>query len=435
MIGVMEIVLFVLPVVADNSTLDLYTVEEVQQALLLEAIFILFFVGVWLAVVARGTRPVERALVIPPRLLRSGALDRAWLVGFGAAMAFTVANSAGWLAPLLQALPRGAYSLLRTVVMTAGLGSVFFLALGIGARRLRGGAAAVFAAGFCLYLLAQGTDLLLSSALAFVLAVIVGFAMGRGTMPWLLVLGVLALLQVLHAGKAEMRDRYWYDRRDEPVVVTPARYASFYAEWVGLGVRELARGGDSADGAPSILDRASLIQMVLYAQERAPEYVPYLNGRTIALVPPLLVPRFLWPDKPRTHEGQIILNTHFGRQTLEETERTYISWGLLAEFYANFGRVGAALLGVFLGVVTAVFTRLSIGVPMGSYRFALSAVVFVSMIGATQMALSVLVTSTFQALVAITLACLLIMRPVRLGLPEAEVGPLGDEAAVTEQCA
>ena len=122
---------------------------------------------------------------------------------------------------------------------------------------------------------------------------------------------------------------------------------------------------------------------------------------------PLLVPRILWPDKPRSHEGQILLNVHFGRQDLVSTFTTYIAWGLLPEAYGNYGPVtGAIVLGLVLGALFAWIENLTARKLIISMEGFLSFSLLMNLMGSFEMVASVFVTSTFQSFMVIIASCL-----------------------------
>jgi hypothetical protein len=140
-------------------------------------------------------------------------------------------------------------------------------------------------------------------------------------------------------------------------------------------------------------------------------HVSLLHGATYELIPPLLVPRILNPDKPRSHQGQVLLNVHFGRQDLNSTFDTYIAWGLLPEAYGNFGEyAGSLCIGIFLGVCFAwveMFTARKLVISMEGF---LSLSLMLNLMNSFEMVSSVFVTSTFQSFLIIVVVCLPFVR-------------------------
>ena len=108
--------------------------------------------------------------------------------------------------------------------------------------------------------------------------------------------------------------------------------------------------------------------MTLRTTQMAGNEVPFLMGASYEPVPAILLPRFMVEDKPFSHEGTSILNIHYGLQDREGTTTTTIGWGLMNEAYANFGIVGAALLGALLGLVFATIERFGKDMPIDSLR-------------------------------------------------------------------
>jgi hypothetical protein len=224
---------------------------------------------------------------------------------------------------------------------------------------------------------------------------------------------------LLHGGKGEMRDRYW-PRGDEDVpAVQPLSYPSLIAEWFTVGFTHFQWGtGDDQpeEESQSILERASLMQLLLYVQNATPEFVPYLNGETYTMIPWLLVPRILSPNKPAAHEGTYILNVHYGFQTREDTVHTTIGFGLLNEAYANFGILGALGLGILLGGLCGLTSSSARGTPLLSLR-ALLAILVASYSFQMEFAAGVLVSAMFQSAVGLLALAIIFMRrrPVQPG--------------------
>jgi hypothetical protein len=127
-----------------------------------------------------------------------------------------------------------------------------------------------------------------------------------------------------------------------------------------------------------------------------------------------------WPNKPRTHEGQILLNVHFGRQDLEATFQTYIAWGLLPEAYGNFGpKTGAIALGIFLGLCFAWVENFTARKLLLSLEGFISFTILLGLMGSFEMVASVLVTSIFQSVVVLVIACFPFVERMVLRRPEA----------------
>jgi hypothetical protein len=183
---------------------------------------------------------------------------------------------------------------------------------------------------------------------------------------------------------------------------------AFYTEWFEYG---LASGGNLSEEAESstgssLLERASLFQIVSYVVDRVPERTPYLDGATYTIVPPQIIPRFLWPEKPSPNDSVKILSVQLGMLSVEQAETTSIGFGLIAEAYANFGFYGAIMLGFAVGLalrkvalVTAGCATLSTG---GIFRILCLAWCLNS-----EVTMAVWLSSFYQACVAVMLPLLL----------------------------
>jgi hypothetical protein len=80
-----------------------------------------------------------------------------------------------------------------------------------------------------------------------------------------------------------------------------------------------------------------------------PDRTPFLSGETYAYVPPQVIPRFLWPNKPSPNDSVKTLSIKLGVLSAEQAETTSIGYGLITEAYANFGVYGPPVLGLLLG--------------------------------------------------------------------------------------
>jgi hypothetical protein len=257
-------------------------------------------------------------------------------------------------------------------------------------------------------------DVHISAASSLVLSAAVGLGLGKQRVPFGFLLVALGFVGFLNQGKFDMRNRYW-SGESNITSVSLRGLPAFYGEWAAASAGRLfaseTPGGEVVSihegGGQSILDRVNNMQnmvFVLGALE-SPENL-LLMGRTYALIPALFVPRFLWAEKPRSHEGQILLNLHFGRQmTVEQTERTYIAWGLLPEAVGNFGSwFGPPCLGLLLGAAMGWLERISLAKRLFSVEGMVLGGLFLIAVGSYEMVASVFLTSMFQFLVVVTIS-------------------------------
>jgi hypothetical protein len=259
---------------------------------------------------------------------------------------------------------------------------------------------------------------LLSSVTINFCAVGIGLFWGSGRVPWRFLMGVSVILSFLNLGKFAMRDKYWSHDEDAPPPTTGfADLPSRYLEWVQASIDATNGGGVAVEDAmgrvtlnndthQTMADRIDNLQNLIFVIDAEDSlHIEPLYGKSYEMIPALLIPRILWPDKPRTHEGQVLLNVHFGRQDLNSTFKTYIAWGILPEAYGNFGPMtGSVLLGVVVGLFCAwiemqTARKLAISLE-GIVGFGL----ILNMMNSFEMVASVLVTSSFQNLVPIVLA-------------------------------
>jgi hypothetical protein len=417
-IMVQNLVIYGVPIAAGHQTITSYPADFVLRAGREVLIFDLAIALAWAAGMRffRPSAPVSHVL---HEFSRAGA--RGWSrLGFAmiiGATAFYVVQGLDLLGGLYALLPGGSDSILYAVVSVASACGFFLVSMTIAGDEASPLAQVLFWLLLAGSAMMSASDFLLSAAAANLITVAIGFFWSRGRVPWGYLAVALLALSFFNLGKATMRARYW----GNPDLPAPTRsfgqLPACYEEWIQVSYHALLENDTetsraAAEGPASrnqtLLDRIDNLQNLLFVIDAIDtDHIKPLEGKTYSLIPPLLVPRVLWPDKPRSHEGQILLNVHFGRQDLESTLTTYIAWGLLPEAYGNFGALaGSVGLGVFLGLLFAWIENLTARKLLVSMEGFLCLSLLINLVNSFEMVASVLVTSVFQSFVVILAASL-----------------------------
>jgi hypothetical protein len=318
---------------------------------------------------------------------------------------------------ILALLPPGSNSIINVLLSAVSACGFFLSAMLVGKGLLGPTARLVLWSVLAFQCYVSASGFLLSSTMTMIFSVLIGLFWGSGRVPWRFIIVVLAVLSFLNLGKFTMRERYWKQEDAQGVPqFTLAEMPVYYAEWIEASVdainaesanaRNVFAGQDKKAEGQSMADRVNNLQNLLFVIDAMePGQIKPLGGATYSLIPPLLVPRILWSEKPRTHEGQILLNVHFGRQDLQSTMKTFIAWGLLPEAYGNFGPIaGAIIVGACIGFFFAWIEKLVARKLLLSMEGFLSFTLFLGMANSFEMVASVLITSIFQSLFPVILA-------------------------------
>lgn len=207
----------------------------------------------------------------------------------------------------------------------------------------------------------MSVNLVLIAAITQIGIALLGYLSGGKRIPWLVLAVTFTVLAILHTGKTRMREKYWDAKAPAP---TFAQMPEYFAEWIDFGLQPTS-GGKTV--SQKMIERTSLMHILCLINSCTPERQDYLYGSTYVHVLPQLIPRFFWPGKPRSHIATYELGIYYGLQHEEDTAATTIAFGLVAEAYANFGMIGAILLGVFWGFVLRKFQIWSTFSPMFSF--------------------------------------------------------------------
>ncbi|HWA87037.1 MAG TPA: O-antigen polymerase, partial [Opitutus sp.] len=227
----------------------------------------------------------------------------------------------------------------------------------------------------------------------------VGFVSGSRRLPVMAVVGALLVTALLHNGKSSMRARYW-QVDGEHIQPGLADLPSFFSDWVQAGLKTSSGDESELDLTSKLVERTSLMHILCLVVARSPAPLPFLGGETYADIPGQFVPRFLWPGKPVGHISTYTLSIYYGLQRAEDTAKTTIGFGMVAEAYANFGLIGVGVLGCALGIFYKKIQTLARDSPLLSY-IGLFEIVLMAWSFQTEAPLSMWLSSMFQACVAV----------------------------------
>jgi hypothetical protein len=272
-------------------------------------------------------------------------------IGLAAGILFHFAIISGSIGPLESYI-----GVIRSIVYTLTSVACYFLGCARALGSLKGLRWACALAAMFLLIVLSLSNLFLVGGIMNLLAAFLGYAITAKRIPWLAFALACAVIIVFHAGKSEIRRAYWSPQSQSLQESSISQVPSMMTDWLTAGVDALSSGRAETD----VLERASLLHILLRAQRATPDFIPYLDGETYALLPSMLLPRFLDPDKPQSQAGLNLLSVRYGLQSLESTANTTIGWGLIAEAYANFGYVAVIAVGGLLGTLCGVLTRISV---------------------------------------------------------------------------
>ena len=337
------------------------------------------------------------------RILLGGKSNGVLLLFLVASIFFNMYTIGGWFM-----LAGGIVALIRGAILGFNILAVFVLSYRYGTRELSEKESKLFLFLLLLYLVTSAASLLLVGALSATLLGIMGFVLGRNQIPWVALILAAIFILPLHYGKSDMRAKYW--KPNQVHFVQPWEYPAWYGEWINYSLDYLRKKPEQKkEKKQDFSERASLIHLLLMAQDKTPKDVPYLAGDTYSFIPQLLVPRFLNSNKIRSHEGTYRLNIHYGLQTRKATDTTTIGWGLLNEAYANFGVFGCAGLAVILGASYGQATRWSLHTSILSSR-SLFSVLLMGYAFQTEFSAGVYVSALFQSVIPLVMLTFLFMK-------------------------
>lgn len=418
LVAAQHLLIYGLPIVTEHETLGEYSEAMITDAGLEVLVFSVTLAAAWAMGMRMFTPSSSISFALPD--FQQGGSHKLKQLGMNLIVTGTLYQllvRADLLGFLFALLPNGSISLLIPLITGVSSGGFFLVALFVGAKETSRSQQTMFWSLLAVSVAISASSFLLSAAVTMIAAVLIGLFWGSGRVPWRFIVIVILLLSFLNLGKFTMRGRYWQFDEDGPTVASYgfADIPRIYTEWVQASLEVLVeekepvgshlRNIPTASSRQSLLERINNLQNLLFVIQAMQVYrLDPLGGDSYAVIPPLLVPRIMWPDKPRSHIGQVMLNVHFGRQDLNSTYKTYVAWGLLPEAYGNFGKTfGSVILGGFLGFFFAWLENLSARKLLLSLEGFVSFALLIGLANSFEMVASVLVTMLFQSIVPIIL--------------------------------
>jgi hypothetical protein len=289
-------------------------------------------------------------------LASNDELYRLIFIGLAAGILYYLALASGVASFLGTAI-----GVVRSVAVTLTSLACYLTGFARGAGLLTGRRWLAALAGFLAVTALSMSGLFLVGGAINIAAALLGYVLAAKRIPWIMLAVVFAVLSILNAGKLNIRSEYWardnQSLKSSSITQVPGMMLDWFAAGIGGTVSKAL--GSRQPESTSLLERTSLLHMVLAVQEATPSVIPYLEGGTYALLPSMLVPRFLEPDKTESQAGLNLLSVRYGRQRAEDTYKTTLGWGMVAEAYANYGNPAVLVVGALLGALCGLLMRLS----------------------------------------------------------------------------
>ncbi|ATC65698.1 hypothetical protein CMV30_18055 [Nibricoccus aquaticus] len=395
---VFEVLLFItantyaFPLLNGHEELLRYSIEDVTNTALQVILFQISAIVVHAMV---PTRPGRGAFwqeeVIGPTLSR-------W-VEHG----MTISTAYVIISTFTDWIPSSFGSVLRAVFFGIGIICTFITSRRLGQGSLSPGEKLMFFLNLFAQSVAIGATLVLVQAISTILLALVGYVSASGRVPAVVTVVVFGTLAILHNGKSEMRAIYWTPQEQHlpPASTLPQFYSTWFQH--GLALSESEPGGKNKMTS-KLIERTSLLHILCLVVSNSPQPNPYLEGETYGYIPGQFVPRFFWPEKPPGHVSTSRLSVYYGLQTEEETHRTTIGFGMVAEAYANFGFFGVIGIAAFLAALLKKISGLAEGGPLLSYGGVLM-VILLAWSFQVEFTLSLWLSSLYQACLAVLGLC------------------------------
>lgn len=293
-------------------------------------------IGAWLW--ARSRLPVGRMRIV------SGAHSpgRFRLLLWG----FALASLCYLYVPGLRTLPS-----IGQFLMPVG----FLAFAGFWALFLRSESPRIEAAGYFLVVLPLwiakllATLFLTPALLVAVLAIAIWYWV-RGTLPWKTGIVLVVAFLAYYPCQGKVRAVLWSNSPQYSAIEQIAAVGRILSDNLSSW-ENYRRGMEREFGFTGLARRFSAILPLSHVVEQTPAAVPYWQGETYRPLLTNLVPRAIWPEKPREVAGGAFGHRYGILKEADGSMSLNLPW--VTELYANFGPwgvvLGMALVGILLG--------------------------------------------------------------------------------------
>ena len=166
----------------------------------------------------------------------------------------------------------------------------------------------------------------------------------------------LLFLLVLSPVKNSYRQVTWYGIQNtaSPFERTKLLLSLALEYYTAAGFSLATEANETA--LAELSQRISAISILSVVVDLTPAQVPYWGGATYRSLLTKMIPRFLWPGKPKETTGNQFGERYGFLDELDTTTSQNLPW--IVELYANFGRFGVFIGMALIGLILALLNRL-----------------------------------------------------------------------------
>jgi len=346
---------YAIPLLARHPELRYYPESVIVKA----SLIVILFIAVSSLTFSLLKRPPRPAPSLSASLIPTGMYK---LVPIG----IVLSNLHLIISAYTNLIPASLTHISKSILFGMGTLSIFISSRLWGVNLLSKSQKILFSANISIQVILLLSGLYLISGISVIALAIISYSMAKRSVPWIIIILTIPILSILHLGKGAMRGIYWKEHGAIQETREISELPAFFIEWFNYGLQAERVERETRIQQSSIFERASLIHMLCMCVDRVPRDLPHLNGDTYIDIPGILVPRFLWPDKPSSLQATQRLATYFNLIHVDAIGQVSVAFGVLSEAYVNFGIIGVIVLAILFGLGFKRVAQLSQHVPLFS---------------------------------------------------------------------